>query len=150
MAEPLLSKSQIQQLISSPTLAARWFILWLCSVVFLLCMGLGVVFAADSFNLPGLIIFTALPALISVCLARMTWNPTAKLRWFGEVCSAVILVLSAVVAILGYAASSQPFSFMGGGLVLLGLGGMVLGATLLCLVRIACVGVPRHVRGKNI
>ena len=143
----VLSKSQILELFSSPSIAARWFVLWLCSFMSLISIVLGLIVVANSNVLLGMI-FSVPPLLVATCVAWMAWRPTARLRRFGEICSVLSVVPSLLLILAGFGSSAQMFNFMGGIFAIFGFAGLILGVTFLCLVEIACAGVPRRARGK--
>ena len=144
----VLSRLQIQQLISAPSVIVRWFILWVCSVMLSISILLGLIVVANSNGFLGFIL-TAPPLLVSICVAWMAWRPTAKLRRFGEICSVLSIVPSLLLILAGFGSSNQMFNFMGGIFAIFGFAGLILGGVFLCLVEIACAGVPRRARGEN-
>ena len=148
MAEPLLNKSQIQQLISSPSLIVRWIVLWLCSIVFLIGCVAGLILAANSADSLFLIIIAAPPVLASIYLAWMAWRPTAIFKRVGEICSALILVLSFPLSLLAFAPAGEGFTWNAAVFGFFGVGGVIFGVLLLCVVEITCIGVPGRAQGK--
>ena len=145
MAKALLNKLQIRQLISTPSLIARWFVFLLSLVLFLLSAA-GLLLGIPDFFVSSFFL-TLPPFVMSIYLAALAWKPSSKLRMIGEICSAVILALFVPLTILLVAGGpGEGFNFGAGAIFLLGIAGSIFGATLLCLVEIACLGIPRHVR----
>ena len=148
MAEPLLKKSQVQHLISKPSLIVRWFVLWQSSIVLLIGVAASLILVCNSADSMFLVIIAAPILLVSAYLAWMTWRPTAILRRAGEICSALTLVLSLPVSLLVFAPPGEGFNVGGRVFGLFGIVGLIFGVLLLCVVEITCIGVPRRAKSK--